>query len=299
MVYRLQYYGLLLLSILVAMLPRPGMVKVGRFFGGLVFLLWKSRQRITLKNLDLAFGGSKTNAEKKWIAKETFKNLGASILEMSWGMVRMNEKVFLNSVEIEGLELVKSALSNGKGVLFLPSHYGNWEMMLNSFGYLGLNMHYVVKRPDNPYIDKMVNNYRCRPGNTTIYMNGATKQMEEALKNGEIVGTMMDQKISTRRGGILIKFFGHDAPTPPLVARLHLQTSAPIIPTRCYPLKNGNCKLIFGPEIEFKPSGNDDEDIYNLTQTCMSFIEAFIRKDPQYWIWGHKRWKSEIYRRLG
>ena len=48
-----------------------------------------------------------------------------------------------------------------------------------------------------------------------------------------------------------------------------------------------------GPEIEFEPSGDDEKDIRDLTQRCSDFIESYIRVKPQFWIWGHKRWKRD------
>jgi KDO2-lipid IV(A) lauroyltransferase len=139
----------------------------------------------------------------------------------------------------------------------------------------------------------MVNDYRCRTGNAVIYMNGASREMKEALQKGGVVATLLDQKVPLHRGGIVVKFFGHDAATTPLVAQLHLSTSAPLIPIRCYPIDGGKCRLVFDPEVTFEATGNDDADIPRLTQLCMDAIESYIREAPQFWIWGHKRWKMD------
>jgi KDO2-lipid IV(A) lauroyltransferase len=136
-------------------------------------------------------------------------------------MRRMNEKAFSKIVEVEGLEVLNSALSWRKGAIILPAHYGNWEIMANAVGYLKFNAHYVAKRLKNPCLDKMVNNYRCETGNKVIYTNGASKEMEDALKKGGVVAIFLDQKVPLREGGILVKFFGHDAATIPLIAKLH------------------------------------------------------------------------------
>jgi KDO2-lipid IV(A) lauroyltransferase len=269
------------------------MVKLGRAFGSLTYLIWKGRRRVALSNLDLAFGGTKTEEQKREIAKEAFKNIGATVMELAWGMRRMNEKAFFKIAEVEGLEVLRSALSRGKGAIVLPAHYGNWEIMANACGYLNLNAHYVAKRLKNPYLDKAVNDYRCETGNKVIYMNGASKEMEEALKKGGVVATLLDQKVPLKQGGILVKFFGHDAPTTPLIAKLYLLTFAPLLLARCYPLKGGRCRLIFGPEIRFEPSGDYEKDIYTLTQICLEAIESYIRENPEFWIWGHKRWKLD------
>jgi KDO2-lipid IV(A) lauroyltransferase len=291
--HKFQYYLFLSISFWVSLLPRGVMVKVGRGFGALGYLIWKERRRIALSNLDLAFGGTKKDEEKRWIAKEAFKNIGATMMELGWGMRRMNEKAFFKIVEVEGLEILRSVLSQRKGAIMLPAHYGNWEIMANAVGYLKFNAHYVAKRLKNPYLDRMVNEYRCETGNKVIYMNGASKEMEEVLKRGGVVATLLDQKVPLHEGGILVKFFGHNAPTTPLIAKLHLLTFAPLLLVRCYPLKGGKCRLVFGPEIRFEPSGDYEKDLHILTQKCLEAIESYIREKPQFWTWGHKRWKLD------
>ncbi len=70
-------------------------------------------------------------------------------------------------------------------------------------------------------------------------------------------------------------------------------TLAPLLLVRCYPLKGGKCRLVFGPEIRFVSSGDYEKDVRNLTQQFMDTIESYIREKPQFWIWGHKRWKLD------
>jgi KDO2-lipid IV(A) lauroyltransferase len=147
----------------------------------------------------------------EWIAKEAFRNIGASVLELGWGMRRMNRSVFFRTVQVEGLDIIQSALSRKKGAIILPAHYGNWEIMANAVGYLGIHAYFVAKTLKNPYLDKMVNDYRCETGNKVIYMNGASREMRKAA-------------------------------TTPLLAKLHLMTGAPLVLVKCYPLKDGRCR---------------------------------------------------------
>jgi KDO2-lipid IV(A) lauroyltransferase len=289
----LEFRIFLTISFLVSLLPRKVMVKTGRWFGGVGYRLWHTRRRVALGNIEHAFGPKKTHREKIRIARESFKNTGASVVELGWGVRRMNEAVFRRVVDVTGLDLIREALSRNRGAVILPAHYGNWEIMANAVGYLNINAHFVAKRLKNAYLDKVINDYRCETGNRVIHTNGASKKMASVLKNGGVIATLLDQKVPVHEGGILVDFFGRKAATTPLLAELHLETNAPLILARCYPLKRGRCKLVFGPEIVFQPSGNRRKDIHDLTQACMAAIEAYIREDPQYWIWGHKRWKLD------
>jgi KDO2-lipid IV(A) lauroyltransferase len=291
--HRLEFRLFSTISFLVSLLPRKTMVKVGRSLGTIGYLLWKARRRIALSNLQYAFGETKTWREKKWIARESFKNTGASVLELAWGICRMNETVFRQAVEVEGLPVIRSAMNRKRGAIILPAHYGNWEIMANAVGYLKIHAHFVAKRLKNPYLDKAINDYRCETGNRVIYTNGASRKMEAVLKKGGVIATLLDQKVPVHEGGILVDFFGRMAPTTPLLAELHLATGAPLVLATCYPLRDGRCRMVFGPEIRFVPSGDHSKDVHDLTQACIAAIEAYIREKPQFWIWGHKRWKLD------
>ena len=293
MSYRLEFFMIRMISFLVSALPRKEMVKLGRFLGGFGYTLWKNRRTIAIDNLKGAFHGTKTRKEMEWIAKEAFRNIGASVLELAWGVHRMNRTVFLRITDVEGLNIMHTVLSRKKGAIILPAHYGNWEIMANAVGYLGINAHFVAKRLKNPFLDKMVNDYRCETGNKVIYMNGASRKMQKVLQEGGVIATLLDQKVPVNEGGILVDFFGRKAATTPLLAKLHLATGAPLVLVRCYPLEEGRCRLVFGPEILFEPSGNEEKDIHDLTQKCMNALEDYIGEKPQFWIWGHKRWKLD------
>lgn len=246
--HRLEFRLFWAISFLVSLLPRRAMVRVGRGLGAIGYFLWRGRRQIALDNLRFGFGESKTLQQRRWIAKEAFKNIGASVLELAWGMRRMNEAVFRRTVVVEGLSVIRAAMEKKRGAIILPAHYGNWEIMANAVGYLNIHAHFVAKRLKNPYLDKAINDYRCETGNRVIYTNGASRKMEAVLKKGEVIATLLDQKVPVHEGGILVDFFGRKAPTTPLLAELHLATGAPLVIVRCYPLKDGRCRFIFGPE---------------------------------------------------
>ena len=291
--HRLTFGVIVCVSLVVSLLPRGAMVKVGHSLGALAYVLWKGRRGVALGNLDLAFGETKTADEKKRIARESFETIGASLMELAWGMRRMNDEVFSEVTEDEGVDVLRPVLARGKGTLMLPAHYGNWELLTNVSGHVGFIAYFVTKRLKNPYLDRMVNDYRCRRNNHVIHMNGASKEMEDALTAGHVVATLLDQKVPVRRGGILVDFFGHPAATTPLIAKLHLATGAPLIHVRCYPNRDGTCRIVFGPEVDFEPSGDYEQDVHDLTQQCVAYMESYIRETPQFWLWGHKRWKVD------
>ena len=42
---------------------------------------------------------------------------------------------------------------------------------------------------------------------------------------------------------------------------------------------------------KIEKTGNDEEDIKNITIKINKIIEKMIIKNPKQWIWSHNRWK--------
>ncbi len=288
----LGYLVFVVVSFFVCLLPRFVMVRIGRGLGQIVYYCIPQRRSIALSNLDMVYGETKTRNEKEDIAKGSFANIGATVMELLW-MPRVNSRNIFRIVEVDeaSVQRLKKGYEAGKGVLISINHFGNWEMINLTHGYLGFQGNYVAKALNNPYLDRLINKRRNRSGTGCIYLNGAITKMEDTLLANKGLANFIDQKWKMKRGGVLVKFMGHDAATTPIVAELALKTGAAIIPPVGHPMKNGQCRIKFGPEISFTPSGDRKKDVADLTKKCIAFTEEYIRENPELWTWGHKRWK--------
>ncbi len=290
--YRLEYTTFLILSSIIPILPRRVVIFAGKTLGILGYYILGQRDKIALINLNIAFKDSKSLTEKKRIIRNSFKNLAVGFLDLLW-FNGGKEKNIKEIVELDpaGIKLLKKAFDKGKGVLLLGSHFGNWEILGIYQGYLKIPpVNPIVRRLDNPYLDKWINHHRCISGNNIIYKHNASRGVLRALRRNEGVGILFDQ--NTAKGGIFVDFFGLPTATTRAVAAFALATGASIIPATCYPLEGGKYKVVYGPEIVFKGSDNSKRDIRNLTQICSDFIEGYIRENPDYWLWGHRRFKT-------
>ncbi len=290
--YRFEYTIFLILSSLIPILPRRWIIFIGKILGILGYHILGQRSKIALINLDIAFKDNKSLIEKERIIKNSFKNFTVGLLDLLWlnGRKERNIKDIIEA-DPAGIKLLKKAFDKGRGVLLLGSHYGNWEILGIYQGYLKLPpVNLITRRLDNPYLDKCVNYHRCISGNKIIYKHNATRGILRALRRNEGVAILVDQ--NTAKGGIFVNFFGLPAATTRAVATFALATKAPIIPTTCYPIEGGKYKVVYGPEIVFKETDNNKIDIHNLTQICSDFIEDYIRESPDYWLWGHRRFKT-------
>ena len=48
------------------------------------------------------------------------------------------------------------------------------------------------------------------------------------------------------------------------------------------------------PPLHYNNSGDDDVDMYTLTEECVRVTEDFIREHPDEWIWFQHRWMTKM-----
>ena len=214
-------------------LPQQMVVRIGIGLGNLVFLFSGKRKCSAKINLDIIFADSKSPDEKNKIIKKSFQNLAVSALQCLWA-TRDTENRVRRLIEGEpgGLEILRQCLKKNKGIFFLTAHYGNWEIMGLFHGYLGIcPLSSIVRKLDNPYLDKASKNFRTLSGNRIFYRDESPLKIVRELKNNGSVAVMMDQ--NTAKGGVFVDFFGQKAASPRSLALLSYRSGTPILPLFC------------------------------------------------------------------
>ncbi len=285
-------YGLVWIArALLFFLPRRAAIWCGRRLGDFFYLVDRRHRREVLHNLDLAFGEEKSKAEIKRIARGTYRHFGAIFFDFIRSP-RISRRQMERMTEVEGWENLEAAFEKGKGVLILTAHYGYWELMGMQQGYLGRPMSVITRRLDNPLLEKMVHRYRTRSGNRVVYKQNAVREIFKALRRNEAAGVLIDQNISPKQG-MFVDFFGVAASTTPILSAIALKSGAPIVPAFTEPLPGGRWVLIYEPALDLSINGMDrSEAIRYITQTCTMVIEDHIRRNPEIWLWMHRRWKA-------
>ena len=274
----------------LARLPRRPAYWLGRRFGDLAYLGLARRRRVALDNLEIAFGSEKSAAERRAIARATFRNLGEHLIDFS-RMRRLTPDTFPSVCTVEGLERVEQLLARRAGLLMLSAHFGSWELASAIALRLAPRMHVIVRPLDNPALHRLVEAYRRYSGCYVIPKNRALPASLKALRRGEIVGLLMDQS-SLRHEGIPVPFFGTDAYTSIGPALMALRAGCPVIGVFMVRQGLGKHRLVFSEEIPIQRSGNLRQDIADNTRRFNQLIESYVRAYPDHWFWLHRRWKK-------
>ncbi len=276
-------------------LPRNWARTAGAGLGAVAFALTGRLRRTGETNLLLAYPPSLfAQSDATWrhrILRDLYRNLGLHLAEFCQmrRYTRENSRGFLR---YEGLHHYLVARDRGQGVLVITGHLGMWELSSYYHSLMGYPMSMVIRRLDNPLVDRLVNGIRCLHGNTVLHKDDFARGLLGAMRRGETVGILMDTNMTPPQG-VFVDFFGTPACTASGLARVAMRTEAAVLPGfLTWHADEQMYVLEFGERLPLVSTGDDEQDIVSNTQLFTSVIEAWIRRYPEQWLWVHRRWKT-------
>ena len=271
-------------------IPRDLFLKMGSAFGQIAYRLDERHRVVALQNYRAAFPAA-TEKESTHAIRQCYESFATYLFDMLTCFPTLPVDR-LQSFEVEGAEHVEAAYKRGKGIILFGGHFGAWELMALAHGARGWPMDLVVRRLDNPYLDRLLERLRLSTGNAIIDKTQGFRPMLKALREGRGIAVLMDQNVSSE-DRIYVEFFGRLASTTPSVALLKLKTDAALISVHSYPLPGNRYRFVYSPSLEVPLTGERQEDVHRITLACNQEIESFIRQHPECWLWMHRRWKTQ------
>ncbi|MFZ0631119.1 MAG: lysophospholipid acyltransferase family protein [Acidobacteriaceae bacterium] len=274
----------------IGALPRPLARRVGAGLGAIAWWILPRLRRTGLRNLELAFP-SMNSDERLRVLRRLYRHLGHQLAEFCQ-MQRYTRENTRELVRYEGLGNYLAARGRGNGVLIVTGHLGAWELSSFWHSLMGYPMAMVIRRLDNPKVDRLVNGIRCLHGNRVLHKDDFARGLLSAMRQGETVGILMDTNMTPPQG-VFVPFFGTEACTASGLARVALRTGAAVLPGfLVWEEAEGKYVLHFGEEIPLVQTGDDERDMVENTARFTAVIESFVRRYPDQWLWVHRRWKT-------
>jgi Kdo2-lipid IVA lauroyltransferase/acyltransferase len=269
-------------------LPHAAARGVGERLGGLAFHLYGGRRRVAEKNLALALP-EMPEAERRAVVAACFRHFGGALTDLI-SSSRFDKEELCRRFTYEGWEHLETAAAAGKGVFVLSAHLGYWEIAALPVGLYKGPMHVVARPADNPHLEKELTGLRTRFGNGVIHKHGAARRMLQILRDQGRIAILVDQRVQEREG-IAVPFFGHEALTTPILARMSLRTGTPVVGCFGIPTPRGTYRFVARPPIfPENVGGEGDAAAVELTRRYLKVIEDEIRLHPAMWLWMHRRW---------
>ena len=287
---RLEYAAVWLLLKTIGAMPRPLARFAGARAAAFLLRLRPGLRRAAMENLRLAF--------PDWSKKQRRAAIRGMVRQLGWMGAEFahfpsyTKKNIERIVLLDGFENFASAQGRGKGVLFLTGHMSAWELAPFAQALFGYPLHFLVRAIDNPRVDALVTRYRCLSGNSPIEKNQSARAVLKVLAAGGTVGILADHNTLLSEG-VFVDFFGIPACTTAGLARFALHTDAAVVPGFLHwDAALRKYRLCFEPAVELVRTGDDATDIRENTQRFTRVVENCVRRNPDQWLWLHRRWKT-------
>ncbi|MBN1865375.1 MAG: lysophospholipid acyltransferase family protein [Victivallales bacterium] len=254
---------------------------------GFFLYLFPPAKRLITANLKVAFP-EKDIREIRRIARRNAASTVLFVLEFFWFAGRHERLVKILEMDPEIQRIVTRCDESGRGIIWVTPHLGNWELARIAQTTLQrIKMAVVVRAMNNPYLDRLINGGRTVTGTRVIEARGAVKGMIQALKDGMIVATLIDQNTRARDGGVFIDFFGLPASTSRAPAMFGKKFNA-------FLAVGGAVRTASGYKTFVKPLPKDimeyDSD-EAILRGLMALTEDYIRQYPEQYLWMYERWR--------
>ncbi len=287
----LVYFGFKLWTLWSKHLSLDSLGSYGEKLGIIAFYLLRRARRIGLNNLNLALGREKSEKEIKQICRESFKNIGKDMMETIRCLEYMDGYIKTH-VRLEGKEYLDKALKQGKGVIALSAHIGNFPLMSARLAKEDYPLSVIARDSKNPKILKFMTSFRSALGIGSVPFKPkmtCVTQSFKALKENRILMLQIDLNAPSTE--VWVDFFGYLVPTfkGPIV--YSLRTGAPILPMFITRNSDSLHKVIIHPPFEANTTGNIQQDITSNIAQLTKIIEAVIREHPEQWWWVLQRFK--------
>lgn len=274
--------GVLLAKWVIPLLPRMVVYRLSRVFGFCVYAFTPKLRKVAAANIDLVFGDSKSDKEKRRINISSLQSFALTTLDLFW----FNKYTYERLDKYMSYDDSFKTLFDDPAAILLTGHIGGWEMIGLGCAEQGYPLTSIAMPLKNPLADKALNTLRQKTGASTAARKGALRQVLRAVKQGRGTALLIDQNTLPEEGGLFVQFFGLPVPVSNITGTMQSVANSKVFVSWCIPDKRGYYKAY--AKKPFVPS--DDMSRDEITAFVTHELESVIYDHPDYWLWSYKRW---------
>ena len=286
---RAEYYFMVLATAFSSLWPVRLNQLFGMFLGRMAYLCAAKDRGIGNYQLDFCYPELSAR-QRKTILKEAFENMGQSLFE-----ILCQEKIQRNPaawIALSNVGVVRDARKEGRGIILLFGHVGNWELIPTIYDMLDIPGIAIGSPVDDEKLDGLLTRYRKTKRLKLIERKGnkAAKSIINCFRSNGMISLAIDQ--DTRVKSVFTEFFGKKAATAVGPAVFAQKFQAPVISAFGARKKNGTHRYRF-ELLSRAPYERGAAEIDRLTQSYTAAFEKHVRQYPNQWAWFHRRWKTQ------
>lgn len=239
------------------------------------------------RNLKLIFPDI-TDEAIALITREMWENLGRTAAEYAH-LDKFDPYREGGRIIVRNIDRLEDLTAQGRGVIFVGGHLGNWELQPLAATHKGIPVMAVYRAANNVLGDAPIADLRARYVTPHLAPKGATgaRQLVRWLKQGKSVAMLVDQKMND---GVTAPFMGRMAMCAPAPAQLARRFGYPILPAMIRRTGGAQFEIVLGDPVHVAQSDDREADMLAAITEYNAQLERFIRRYPGQWLWLHRRW---------
>jgi lauroyl/myristoyl acyltransferase len=288
----LKYWGIRSLSFASNKVPVRISYWVGNLVGDIVYFTSRRHSANAVSNMRRVMGEDASWQAVKATARNSFRNYSKMMVDFIRFPHLDEDDINRTVIDQHGWEYLKRVHAQGKGVIAITGHFGNWDLAGALLAAHGLPINAVADSFEPEKMDKLINGTREKNGLHIIRLDtGSLKRIFTAIKKNEFVMLLFDRPQEDT--GVAVQFFGETAWLPEGPAAIALKTRASIVVGYCA-RKRGDKTFYLScePPVEYEHllTGDKERDIQIITQEIANRMEEIIRRHPDQWYMFRPMW---------
>ncbi len=194
---------------------------------------------------------------------------------------------------VEGLDAMRKYLEQGRGVLFVSPHLGNYDVAGAWVASHGWRLLAIAEELEPPELFDLFCTLRASVDVEVLPVGkgSSARALLNGLRTGAVVGLVADRDISG--SGTMVEFFGEKTMLPTGPAVLAIRTGAPIAVAAYFQRPGGRFHGVVLEPIEVEAGKSDPERVRAITQEIAHRMEDLIRREPGQWHLFQPNWPSD------
>ncbi|WP_245934900.1 lysophospholipid acyltransferase family protein [Breznakibacter xylanolyticus] len=252
----------------------------------------KYRNKVILENLRYAFP-EKTEKERTIIRNRFYRHFCDLIFE-TIKVVSISHSEIKRRVTLENLEILEQYYTQGRDVIAVVAHYGNWEWLTSFNLHLqaqGCEVYHPLK---NPYMDRFMLRLRSRFKNFNFTMDSTLREVLKMKKANHryVLGLIADQSPAKVKIQYRTVFLNQNTAVHVGPEKMATALNDAVVYFKMDKTQRGHYNVTILPVCESPKQTQPHE----ITESHVRILEQIIRQRPELWLWSHKRWKYSPYR---
>ncbi len=285
MASRLLYY---LVIIPLSLLPFGVLYIISDALRLVLFNLVGYRNKVIYENIKNSFP-QKSESEIKKIKKKFHKHLCDLVVE-SIKAFTISKKEAQKRMIDRNVEVVNRYKEQGRHVILVGGHYGNWELFAITIG-ASIKHHAVALYTplNNKFFNQKITGSRSKYGLEMLPIKAIKEKVTQIDNEPHAIILGSDQSPRKTQKAYWTTFLNQETAVLFGAEKFAKEIDAVVVFANIYRMKRGHYEI----EYRLLTESPKETEYGFITRTHTQWLEKIIEEDPAYWLWSHRRWKHK------